>query len=509
MSSSLWIHVVSYIESRISAESYQTWFAPLKCVQETEQKLVVGMPNRFYADWILSNYKALINEALACANASGVELSWKPLKPSKSASLDHNQEQNQAQLSFLPTQTPASALPQELAIQTHENKTSALPVASRAPLLATPRTRKAATPTLSFGNAQTPLNNKSDNGSTNESTKLNPKYHFDDFVVGTSNELAYAACSAAASSPGRRYNPIFLYGGVGLGKTHLINAVGHHILQDNPSARVLYVSAEQFTNEFISGLQNHKIHEFRKRYRQDCDVLLMDDIQFLAGRVQTQEEFFHTFNALYHADRQIVDSSDVSPAYIGDMQERLISRFQWGLVADVQPPELETRVAILRKKAAVEKLVLSDDVASYIAEHGGANVRELEGLLLRVAARAELLARPIDLELVKTALGAVASTRQSVVGVEDVQKTVCSYFNVRMADLKSHRRHRAHAVPRMIAMYLCRKKLGLSYPELGERFGGKDHTTVLSAVKRIETLIDQDDRVRLAIDHLQKKLGAA
>ena len=337
---------------------------------------------------------------------------------------------------------------------------------------------------------------------------LNPRYSFENFVVGPSNQLAHAAAVAAASSRQKRYNPLFIYGGVGLGKTHLVNAVGHRALADNPNLRILFVSAERFTNEFIWALQNHRINEFRERYRNGCDVLLMDDIQFLAGREQTQEEFFHTFNALYHADRQIVVTSDVYPQQIPEMEERLISRFQWGLVADIQAPELDTRIAILKAKAEQEHITLADDVALFLAQVVKSNVRELEGTLLRLAVKAELANRAIDLEFAKEALRGVMPKSETATTVEDIQRAVCDYYSIRLADLKSHRRHRAVSFPRMVAMYLCRQRLGTSFPELGDRFGGKDHTTVMSAVRKIDGLIkNEDPAVMNAVEAIERKLN--
>ncbi len=338
---------------------------------------------------------------------------------------------------------------------------------------------------------------------------LNPKYSFDNFVVGPSNQLAHAASVAVGQAPGRRYNPLFIYGGVGLGKTHLMNAMGHQIRQDKPDAKILYLSAERFTNEFIWSLQNHSIDEFRRRYRQDCDALLMDDIQFLAGRDQTQEEFFHTFNALYHSDKQIVVTSDVYPQQIAEMEERLISRFQSGMVADIQAPELDTRVAIICKKAEAEQIQISSEVANFIAQVVKSNVRELEGTLLRLAVKAELLGRPIDLELTRDSLRAILPAPDQAMTVEDIQRMVCEYFGMKIQDLKSKRRHRAVSYPRQIAMYLCRQRLGTSYPELGNLFGGKDHTTVISAVRKIGGLLEKDDEQTSSIvKALEGKLGA-
>ena len=295
---------------------------------------------------------------------------------------------------------------------------------------------------------------------------------------------------------------------MGLGKTHLVNAIGHRIRQDKEDARVLFLSAERFTNEFIWALQNHRINEFRERYRTDCDVLCIDDIQFLAGREQTQEEFFHTFNALYHADRQIVVTSDVYPQQIKEMEERLVSRFQWGLVADIQAPELDTRIAILKKKAEQEDIELHDDVALLVAQHVRSNVRELEGTLLRLAVKAELVNRPIDVDFARDALGTVAARVEKRTTVEDVQRAACDYFDLRLAELKSQRRTRSVTFPRMVAMYVCRQRLELSYPELGDRFGGKDHTTVMNAVKKIGKLVDSEDlNTRTAIEAIERKVG--
>ena len=338
---------------------------------------------------------------------------------------------------------------------------------------------------------------------------LNPRYEFDNFVVGTSNQLAHAAALAAATSPGKKYNPLFIYSKVGLGKTHLVNAVGHRIRQDKPDARILFLSAERFTNEFIWALQNKRIDEFRTRYRVSCDVLVIDDIQFLAGREQTQEEFFHTFNALYHADKQIVVTSDISPQQIVEMQERLISRFQWGLVADIQAPELDTRIAILQKKAVQENIALAPEVALFVAQMVQSNVRELEGTLLRLVVRAELEKRPVDLALAQAMLGAekraLAGDRQ--VSVEDVQRAAAEYFGIGLRELRSERRHRAVALPRMVAMFVAREKLKLSYPDIGMRFGGKDHTTVMNAHRRVGAIAEEDENVKRAIDWIGRKLG--
>lgn len=453
----LWESALSSLRSRLSDENFRTWLEPVHMDGLIGQTVTLRVPNRFYADWISSHYLDLLLESLS--RESGVE---------------------ELEVDWLVDES----LQKELDDAAELARRHALRVTPSAPPPA-----PVSGPTVDSG--------------------LNPKYRFDNFIVGPSNQLGHAASVAAASSPGARYNPLFIYGGVGLGKTHLVNAIGHRVRQDMPEARVLFLSAERFTNEFIWALQNHRINDFRDRYRTHCDVLCIDDIQFLAGREQTQEEFFHTFNALYHADRQIVVTSDVYPQQIKEMEERLISRFQWGLVADIQAPELDTRIAILKKKAEQEQIGLDDDVALLIAQHVQSNVRELEGTLLRLAVKAELVRRPIDLDFARDALGTIAAhlpDKQAT--VDDIQRATCDYFNLRLSDLKSHRRHRAVSFPRMVAMYVCRQRLKLSYPELGDRFGGKDHTTVMSAVKKIGGLFENEDTdVRTAVAAIERKIG--
>ena len=446
-------------------ENFDTWLAPLSVERAEDATLTLRVPNKFYADWLQTHYVDVVLDAY-----SGRRVHRRSVRVEFSVSETSRPRVN-ARASEPP---PPRAVPVSLPP----------PAAPVVPPAATPG------PYATAGSG------------------LNPRYTFDNFVVGPSNQLAHAAAVAAASSRQKRYNPLFIYGGVGLGKTHLVNAVGHRALADNPHLRVLFVSAERFTNEFIWALQNHRINEFRERYRNGCDVLLMDDIQFLAGREQTQEEFFHTFNALYHADRQIVVTSDVYPQQIPEMEERLISRFQWGLVADIQAPELDTRIAILKAKAEQEHITLPDDVALFLAQVVKSNVRELEGTLLRLAVKAELANRAIDLEFAKEALRGVLPKAEAATTVEDIQRAVCDYYSIRLADLKSHRRHRAVSFPRMVAMYLCRQRLGTSFPELGDRFGGKDHTTVMSAVRKIDGLLrNEDPAVMNAVEAIERKLN--
>ncbi|HTM44365.1 MAG TPA: chromosomal replication initiator protein DnaA [Polyangiaceae bacterium] len=337
---------------------------------------------------------------------------------------------------------------------------------------------------------------------------LNPKFTFANFVVGPSNELAYAAALASAGAAGRRYNPLFLCGGTGLGKTHLMHAIADRMLEVRPNACVLYVSAERFTNEFIEALQHHKMEEFRARYRRQCDVLLLDDIQFLAGREQTQEEFFHTFNALHDADKPIVVSSDKYPQDLQRMPERLISRFTSGLVADVQVPALETRVAIVKKKAELEGITLSDEVAVLLAQAIKSNVRELEGALIRLAAKSSLTGRSIDEEFTRSEIVSSLPRQAEVQSVQDIQRIVCSHFRLSNADLLSRDRHKSVAFARQVAMYLCRQRLKCSFPELARAFGNRDHTTVMSAVRRVEALRQTDPQVNAHLEAIAQKLAA-
>ncbi len=337
---------------------------------------------------------------------------------------------------------------------------------------------------------------------------LNPKYTFGNFVVGPSNQLAHAASIAAAGGGGRRHNPLFLCGGTGLGKTHLVHGVAHRVRAERPNARIVYISAERFVNEFVQALQEQKMNEFRAKYRERCDLLLVDDIQFLASKTQTQEEFFHAFNALHQADKQIVVTSDKYPQQLERMEERLISRFTWGLVADIQPPELETRVAIVRKKAQIEGIEVPDDVLLYIAQVVRSNVRELEGTLIRLAAKSSLLGRSIDLEFARAEIALSASAKPMEASVEDVQRVVCHHFKLKSGDLLSKDRHKSIAFARHVAMYLCRERLKCSLPELGRAFGNRDHTTVMSAVRKVKALRGADPEVRAHLEAIERKLGS-
>ena len=335
---------------------------------------------------------------------------------------------------------------------------------------------------------------------------LNPKYTFDTFVIGNSNRFAHAASLAVAETPARAYNPLFVYGGVGLGKTHLMHAIGHFVLTQNPSARVAYVSSETFTNEFINCLRDNKTVEFQNRYRS-VDILLIDDIQFLAGKERTQEEFYHTFNAIHEANKQIVISSDRPPGEIPTLEERLRSRFEWGLICDIQPPDLETRIAILRKRAQTESLVVSDDVLVYIASHIDNNIRLLEGALNRVMATSTLKSVEVNLENAAEALKDILpQAKPKQITIDLIQEVVASYYNLRLEDFKLRKRTRAVAFPRQVAMYLARELTDASLPKIGEEFGGRDHTTVIHACDKIARDMAADDSLAAAVKDVIERI---
>lgn len=335
---------------------------------------------------------------------------------------------------------------------------------------------------------------------------LNPKYSFDTFVVGNSNRFAHAASFAVGESPSKAYNPLFVYGGVGLGKTHLMQAIGHHITHKYPSYSVMYVSSEQFTNELISSIKDDKTSSFRNKYR-NIDVLLIDDIQFLAGKERTQEEFFHTFNTLYESNKQLVISSDRPPRNIPTLEDRLRSRFEWGLITDIQPPDLETRIAILRKKAQNDNLNISYDILDYIANYIESNIRELEGALVRVVAYATITKKPLNMATASEALKDILPPpRPKKITIEQIQKAVATYYHLELSELLSKKRNKQLVYPRQIAMYICRKLTDASFPQLGDQFGGRDHTTVMHATEKVEKDIQENPELDKIINELCKKV---
>ena len=413
----IWDEAKELIKGRLSPQSYETWFDPIKLVGASEGEIVLEVPNKFFKNWVSDKYLRLIEDALlVCAN--------------KKVSI-------------------AFSVPQANSLITVETR--------RQPREVDSSTRHAG---------------------------LNKKYTFDDFVIGPSNRFAHAASVAVSETPARAYNPLFIYGGVGLGKTHLMQAIGNKVASQNSGLKVLYISSEQFTNQLISAIQNRTTVKFRQLYR-GVDVLLIDDIQFIGGKEATQEEFFHTFNALHDAHKQIVLSSDRTPKDISTLEERLVSRFEWGLITDIQPPDLETRIAILKKKAERETIPVPNDVAFFIAEKIKSNIRELEGALIRVVAYAKLMGREISVQLVREVLKDMVLEDEVKVTVELIQKKVAEHFNIRLVDIKGKKRNRAIVYPRQIAMYLARDLTDYSLPEIGGFFGGRDHTTVIHACDKI------------------------
>ena len=455
----VWRTAVSAIESRLKPQNFDLWFRPITCASIDDQQITLVVPNRFIKDWFENHYLPIVLEEIKARTHLDYGVSWQVKEsedwpPEFAADLD-----GAAPTLGASVRAPADNVP--LAIP--------LPLPKEAP-------------------------------------ELLAKYTFESFVVGPSNQLAEAASNAVAENPAGKYNPLFIYGGVGLGKTHLLHAIGHKIRRYHPDWKIVYLKTETFMNEYINLVRHNRIEEFRIKYREMPDVLLMDDIQYLGGKERTQDEFFHTFNALFESHRQIVVTADKYPHEIPDLEERIRSRFQWGLIADIQPPELETRIAILAKKAEYDSIDLPSDVAYYLAANIKSNVRELEGLLIRVAAFASLQQRPITVEFAQETLKNFLSQASATLTVEAVQKEVANYFNVKIADLKGQKRHQTIARPRQIAMYLSRKLCKASYPELGQKFGGKDHTTVLSACRKIESLIQEDIKIRHIIQEIERHL---
>ena len=338
-----------------------------------------------------------------------------------------------------------------------------------------------------------------------EPSTLIPRYTFDDFVVGASNQFAHAACLAVTNRPADHYNPLFIYGGVGLGKTHLVNAVGHRVLKRNPDQKVIYMTSESFMNQLIGSLRRDRMNEFKSRYRS-IDVLILDDIQFIAGKERTQEEFFHTFNSLYESHKQIIITSDRFPKEIPNLEDRLRNRFEWGLTADIQPPDIETRIAILIKKAETENIDLPRDVADFLATNIRSNVRELEGSLTRLGAFASLTKVEITTDLAGEVLRHTLKDNEKQVTVRNIQKAICEHFDLKLSDLKSKRRTKNLALARQMAMYLCRKFTGTSFPAIGAEFGGRDHSTVIHASKTIAKKAVTDPHVKAAVESLERQL---
>lgn len=450
---SLWQSALGRLATKVSPQNFDMWLRPIECVGQDGTVLHLRAPNSYVRLWFESNYlETVLDEIRATTGVPyRVELTVESAEQVRR-----------------PEPPPAPA------------------VAAVEP---TPR------PAVEDLDAFPP-----------EVSNLNPRYTFDTFVAGPSNQLAFAASQAAANAYPPKYNPVFICGGVGLGKTHLLHAIGRAQVSLRPGTRIVYISSERFMNEYVNAIRSGKMHEFRTRYREGIDVLLVDDVQFLAGKDGTQDEFFHTFNALHDSHKQIVLTADRKPHEISDIADRLRTRFAWGLLADIEPPELEVRIAILRKKAAVENIHLPDDVALFIASSIKSNVRELEGALIRLAAYASLSKRTIDLAFAQETLGGALARPREHITVDTVIKAVASYYGVKALDLKSPRRHRSVAGPRAVAMYLSRQHTKDSYPDLGRAFGGKHHTTVISAVEKIAERLKDDPGLRGEIHAIEATL---
>ncbi|HEV3217945.1 MAG TPA: chromosomal replication initiator protein DnaA [Vicinamibacterales bacterium] len=428
IASNIWDEILGRVQAKVNRHSFYTWFKPTSFLADDGVSVTVRVPNALFKDWITKHYSGVIDEALAEVNRASAAVSF-------------------------------------VASPLAEGEAPAPP-----PPEATEET--------------IPPNTTSVAG-------LNPRYTFDTFIVGSSNQFAHAACRAVAEAPSRSYNPLFIYGGVGLGKTHLMHAIGHYVLQHDPTFTLTYISSERFMNEMINAVRYDRLIDFRERYRT-VDVLLVDDVQFLAGKEGTQNEFFHTFNALYDSQKQIVLSSDCPPHEIKQLEERLRSRFEWGLIADIQSPDLETKIAILKKKAEAEAVPLPDEVAIYIAGRIKSNIRELEGSLIRLIAYASLTGRELSTALAQEVLRNVLDHEEKAVTIDAIQKFVSDYYQLKLTELKSRNNSKSIAMPRQVAMYLCKSLTHASLPEIGRSFGGKHHSTVIHSIKKVEALRKQD-----------------
>jgi chromosomal replication initiator protein len=443
----IWNSAREHLRSKLNGDTYNMWFAPLRICAIDGNNVTLEAANEFSGVWLKDNYLSLLQDAFAVASGRQVQVKFK---------------------------VTAGAAP--------------------APAAAVSATARAKVPETAHER------------SANNELHFNPKNTFETFVVGNNNNFAYAAALAVAQAPGKSYNPLFLYGGVGLGKTHLLHAIGQHVSGNKKGARVAYLSSEKFTNEYIDGIQNNQLAKFRKKFRQ-TDVLLIDDIQFLAGKERIQEEFFHTFNALHEAHKQIVLTCDRPASEIQGLEHRLVSRFEWGLVTDLQPPDVEMRLAILQKKAQIMGVTLSDDIMNFLANRIRTNVRRLEGALIRVASYASLTGKKLTIEIVEGLLREILHEEgRFSINIEVIQKKVAEHFDIRLADMTSKRRPENIAFPRQIAMYLSRQLTESSLNTIGEAYGGRDHGTVLHACRLVKDRMEVDANVRQVVHYLEKQL---
>ena len=442
----IWNKAVDSLKERVGQQNFEIWIKPISFLSMDEEKVQLEVPNRFFKEWISEHFSSQIQGAIAELTQKGVPLHFRIRneKPDKKEAIPSLSEKKEAQ-------------------KVH---------------------------------AQHP--------------QFNPKYSFDHFVVGASNQFANAACLAVANLPAKNYNPLFIYGGVGLGKTHLLHAIGNHIIQQRifPDVKkICYMSSEEFTNELINSIRYEKMDEFRNKFRK-MDILLIDDIQFISGKERTQAEFFHTFNSLYEARKQIVVTSDKFPKDIPNFEERLRSRFEWGLIADIQPPDVETKVAILKKKAEMENIFLPNDVAFFLASQIDSNIRVLEGSLIRIGAFSSLTKTPVDIQTAKEVLKNIIKPKEELISIDSIQKVVSNFFNIKISDLKVKRKYKGNVLPRQVSMYLARKLTTASLIEIGEKFGGKDHSTVLHSIKKVEEKMVKESSFKEMIDTLYGRIKA-
>jgi chromosomal replication initiator protein len=458
--SDTWDQILASVEDRLNKHIVDSWFRPIEFEGRDDDRHSIRLrTGRVTHDWVRSYYSGLLEDTLASLGLNGYSVEW---TVDEIENADEREDGDDAELYFEVRKAPAELRLDHMAPRASTNFVDIEPVEN----------------------------------------SLNPKYTFEKFVVGSSNQFAHAASKAAAEAPGKTYNPLFIYGGVGLGKTHLMHAIGHAIKQNNRHMRVSYITSEKFMNELINAIRYDKTQSFREKYRS-IDVLLMDDVQFMAGKERTQEEFFHTFNALHNEQKQIVISSDCPPSDIPTLSERLHSRFNWGLIADIEPPDLETKVAILKRKADLDGIVLPDEIAIYMANKIRSNVRELEGSLVRLVAISSLRGVPISKMLAQDAMKNIAdSERPEDLTMERITRAVAAQYKMSVDELKSKNNSRAVAVPRQVAMYLCKRLTKHSYPEIGREFGGKHHTTVMHSYEKIDGLVKEDHNFHRIVSDL-------
>lgn len=517
---SAWEQCVSSLQSELPAQQFNTWIRPLRVQQaEATNQLHLIAPNRFVLDWVNDKFKSRIDELLSSADhhpITSVEIS---VAPRRSTSFETNQgvaarqkrQQEAPRQNIAPSQpsNSYSRQPQQPAVEMPAESQMAqvelLPAVPPAPLNNGYNTESFAQPYNDNPMGQGKVDKVDVEGGLQHKSNLNPTFIFDNFVVGKSNQLGLAAATQVAENPGGSYNPLFIYGGVGLGKTHLMHAVGNALCVRKPGAKVVYLHSERFVADMVKALQLNAINDF-KRYYRSVDALLIDDIQFFAGKERSQEEFFHTFNALLEGGQQIILTCDRYPKEINGLEERLKSRFGWGLTVAIEPPELETRVAILKRKAEQVGAPLPNDAAFFIAQRIRSNVRELEGALKRVIANAHFTGRDISVELVREALKDLLALQDRLVSIDNIQRVVAEYYKIKVSDLHSKRRSRSVARPRQVAMYLAKDLTHHSLPEIGEAFGGRDHTTVLHACRKIKEMIESDADIREDVKNLLRTL---